>query len=156
MAAHAASAIVEQLHGAGLNLSLAPAGRLAVAPSNHLTADLRDLIRSSKTLLIDWLTAAGQRRLPERQAEHPAHRTHGARPGAGYGDADSAERRYTDLQAVCRERFVQTVCGGHGVCADEPAAATGCAVARGVGYRFSNEFMRQDGQTYGRNIQTDS
>jgi hypothetical protein len=58
MAAPCASAIVDQLRGAGLNLSLAPAGGLAVAPSSHLTADLRDLIRSSKALLIDWLTAA--------------------------------------------------------------------------------------------------
>lgn len=58
MAAHSATAIVEQLHGAGLSLSLAPAGGLAVAPSSHLTADLRALIRSSKALLIDWLTAA--------------------------------------------------------------------------------------------------
>lgn len=58
MIAHSASAIVDQLHHAGLNLSLAPAGGLAVAPSSHLTADLRDLIRSSKALLIDWLTAA--------------------------------------------------------------------------------------------------
>lgn len=49
-------AIVDQLHGAGLNLSLAPAGGLAVAPSSQLTAELRTLIRSSKSLLIDWLT----------------------------------------------------------------------------------------------------
>lgn len=58
MAAHTATAIVEKLHGAGLNLSLAPAGGLAVAPSSHLTEDLRALIRSNKMLLIDWLTAA--------------------------------------------------------------------------------------------------
>nr|MDP2190771.1 hypothetical protein [Rhodoferax sp.] len=58
MIAHSVSAIVDQLHHAGLNLSLAPAGGLAVAPSSHLTADLRDLIRSSKAILIDWLTAA--------------------------------------------------------------------------------------------------
>lgn len=50
--------VVEQLSHAGLNLSLAPAGGLAVAPASHLTADLRDLIRSSKALLINWLTAA--------------------------------------------------------------------------------------------------
>jgi hypothetical protein len=49
---------VAQLFDAGLNLSLAPAGGLAVTPSSHLTADLRDLIRSSKAMLIDWLTAA--------------------------------------------------------------------------------------------------
>ena len=54
----AVKTVVAQLAQAGLNLSLAPAGGLAVAPSSHLTADLRDLIRSSKALLIDWLTAA--------------------------------------------------------------------------------------------------
>lgn len=58
MSARAAKAIVEQLHGAGLKLSLAPAGGLAVAPSRHLTEELRDLIRGSKALLIDWLAAA--------------------------------------------------------------------------------------------------
>lgn len=58
MTALAVETVVAQLSHAGLNLSLAPAGGLAVAPSSHLTADLRDLIRSSKALLIDWLTAA--------------------------------------------------------------------------------------------------
>ncbi len=58
MTAQAVETVVAQLSHAGLNLSLAPAGGLAVAPSSHLTADLRDLIRSSKALLIDWLTAA--------------------------------------------------------------------------------------------------
>jgi len=55
MAAHSASTIVEQLHGAGLNLSLALTGGLAVAPASHLTEDLRALIRDSKALLIDWV-----------------------------------------------------------------------------------------------------
>ena len=50
--------VVAQLEDAGLNLALAPAGGLAVAPSSHLSADLRDLIRSSKALLINWLTTA--------------------------------------------------------------------------------------------------
>ena len=58
MTAQAVETVVAQLANAGLNLSLAPAGGLAVAPSSHLTADLRTLIRSCKTLLIDWLTAA--------------------------------------------------------------------------------------------------
>lgn len=58
MIALAVASVVAQLTDAGLNLSLAPAGGLAVAPSSHLTADLRDLIRSSKAVLIDWLTAA--------------------------------------------------------------------------------------------------
>ena len=58
MAAQCASAIVEQLHGAGLNLSLAPTGGLAVAPSSYLTEDLRTLIRDSKALLIDWVKSA--------------------------------------------------------------------------------------------------
>lgn len=58
MTALAVETVVARLTQAGLNLALAPAGGLAVAPSRHLTADLRDLIRSSKALLIDWLTAA--------------------------------------------------------------------------------------------------
>ena len=56
--AQAAEIVVAQLSHAGLNLSLTPAGGLAVAPASHLTADLRDLIRSSKAVLIAWLTAA--------------------------------------------------------------------------------------------------
>ena len=58
MTAPAVEIVVAQLADAGLNLCLAPAGGLAVAPSSHLTADLRALIRSSKELLIGWLTAA--------------------------------------------------------------------------------------------------
>lgn len=58
MTSLAIETLVAQLSQAGLNLSLAPAGGLAVTPSRHLTTDLRDLIRSSKTLLIDWLTSA--------------------------------------------------------------------------------------------------
>ena len=58
MTAQAVETVVAQLSHAGLNLSLAPAGGLAGAPSSHLTADLRALLRSSKALLIDWLTAA--------------------------------------------------------------------------------------------------
>lgn len=58
MTAQTAETLVAQLSQAGLSLSLAPAGGLAVAPSSHLTADLRDLIRNSKALLIDWLVAA--------------------------------------------------------------------------------------------------
>ena len=58
MAGHSANAIVDQLRGAGLNLSLAPTGGLAVAPASQLTEDLRALIRGSKTLLIDWVKAA--------------------------------------------------------------------------------------------------
>jgi hypothetical protein len=58
MAAQAVEIVVAQLANAGLNLSLAPAGGLAVAPASHLTAYLRDLIRSSKALLIDWLVSA--------------------------------------------------------------------------------------------------
>lgn len=60
MTALISAAIVERLLQAGLNLSLAPAGGLAVTPSSHLTAELRDLIRSSKPLLIRWLTAADE------------------------------------------------------------------------------------------------
>ena len=58
MVVQAVETVVAQLADAGLNLSLAPAGGLAVTPSSHLTANLRALIRSSKVLLINWLTAA--------------------------------------------------------------------------------------------------
>ena len=50
--------VVAQLSHAGLNLSLAPCGGLAVAPASRLTSHLRGIIRSSKTVLVDWLTAA--------------------------------------------------------------------------------------------------
>ena len=58
MTAQAVQTVLAQLADAGLNLSLAPAGKLAVTPSSRLTADLRALIRSSKAVLIDWLKAA--------------------------------------------------------------------------------------------------
>ena len=60
MTAMAVETVVDQLADAGLKLALAPAGGLAVAPSSHLNADLRALIRSSKYQLIDWLTAANE------------------------------------------------------------------------------------------------
>ena len=58
MSAQALETVVAHLANAVLSLSVAPAGGLAVAPSSHLTVDLRDLIRNSKAMLIDWLTAA--------------------------------------------------------------------------------------------------
>lgn len=58
MSAQSVSWIVDRLHHAGLNLSLAPNGGLAVTPSSLLTSDLRDFIRNSKAQLIDWLTTA--------------------------------------------------------------------------------------------------
>ena len=69
MTALAVAAIVAQLSDAGFKISLVPAGGLAVAPASHLTAELRDLIRSSKTLLIDWLTAAND--APSHTPEPP-------------------------------------------------------------------------------------
>ena len=53
MTAHAVEALVAQLAYAGLNLSPALAGGVAIAPSSHLTEHLRSLNRSSKALLID-------------------------------------------------------------------------------------------------------
>lgn len=58
MAEPVVETVVAQLADAGLNLYLAPASGLAVAPPSHLTADLHALNRSSKALLIDWLMAA--------------------------------------------------------------------------------------------------
>ena len=65
--------------------------------------------------------AQGRRRrgLPEREGEHAAHRAHGARPGAGEGDAAPLEGRHAGLQAVRRERVVQALRRRHGVCAHE-------------------------------------
>jgi hypothetical protein len=60
MTAQAVKTVVKQLVDAGLNFSLTPAGGLAVAPVRYLTADLRNLIRSSKAMLIDWLTTANE------------------------------------------------------------------------------------------------
>jgi hypothetical protein len=65
----AVEAVVAQLSHAGLNLSLVPTGGLAVAPRSHLTPDLRELIRSSKAMLIDWLTAAND---TVSRADHPS------------------------------------------------------------------------------------
>lgn len=76
MAAHTATAIVEKLHSAGLNLSLAPTGGLAVAPSSHLTEDLRALIRDSKALLIDWVKAANDASPPDWHALDAAYLAH--------------------------------------------------------------------------------
>ena len=58
MTALAIETVLVQLAHAGLRLSLAPAGGLAVAPSSLLTAELCDLIRSSRAMLMDWLAAA--------------------------------------------------------------------------------------------------
>jgi hypothetical protein len=65
MTAEAVNTVVAQLSQAGLNLSLAPAGGLAVAPARHLTVGLRALIGSNKALLIDWLTQASNAACPE-------------------------------------------------------------------------------------------
>ena len=58
MTSMAMETVVAQLVDAGLTLRVAVCEGLAEAPSSHLTADLRALIRSSKALLIDWLTPA--------------------------------------------------------------------------------------------------
>lgn len=71
MSSLVAEAVAAQLADAGLHLFLAPAGGLAVAPASLLTADLRALIRSSKTMLMDWLTAAndGEIHAPDSSGE---------------------------------------------------------------------------------------
>jgi hypothetical protein len=55
--------LVDQLHHAGLSMTLTPTGGLAVAPSSSLTADLRLMIRSNKPGLVDWVTADNETRL---------------------------------------------------------------------------------------------
>lgn len=88
MTAEAVDTVVSQLSQAGLNLSLAPAGGLAVTPARQLNTSLRALIQSNKALLIDWLTrandAANQQPDPpdnpqdwkERAATYHAHHFH--------------------------------------------------------------------------------
>ena len=56
MTAQTTKELVDQLHDAGLNLSVTKNGGLSVKPSDRLTDDLRDLIRGSKAALVDWLT----------------------------------------------------------------------------------------------------
>ena len=47
--------VVDVLHGAGLSLALTPEQALKVTPASKLTTELRDLIRASKSELIDLL-----------------------------------------------------------------------------------------------------
>lgn len=49
-----AQRIIEKATAAGIKLSLAPAGGLAVTPASKLTPDLRELIRAGKTELVLW------------------------------------------------------------------------------------------------------
>ena len=63
MTAQTMASVVAQLSDAGLKLSLVSTGGLAVAPASHLTAELRDLIRSSKALT-----------LPATRRSHPITR----------------------------------------------------------------------------------
>lgn len=75
MAAQAIETVVAQLLHAGLNLYLAPADALAVAPSSHLTDELRTLIRRHKAALIDWLAEPHDvaSRAPEPPTEDPSN-----------------------------------------------------------------------------------
>ncbi len=50
--------ILGELHDAGLSIALTPDRGLKVTPASSLTPELRDVIRASKDLLIDWLAAA--------------------------------------------------------------------------------------------------
>jgi hypothetical protein len=58
MTTQAVETVLARLSNAGLNLSLAFSGGLAVGPTRRLTPYLSVLIRRNKTQLIDWLTAA--------------------------------------------------------------------------------------------------
>lgn len=69
---------VEQLLSAGLSLSLTPERGLRVVPASGITTELRELIRSSKAALVDYLH---RRHLSESQrgmvASKLANITHG-------------------------------------------------------------------------------
>jgi hypothetical protein len=47
--------LMQVLNGAGLSLALTAEQSLKVTPASNLTAELRDLIRASKTVLVEWL-----------------------------------------------------------------------------------------------------
>ena len=63
-----ASQIIDALRDAGLSIALTPERGLKVAPASRLTPALRDVIRSSKHLLIDWLDAANDPQPLDREA----------------------------------------------------------------------------------------
>jgi hypothetical protein len=46
---------IDQLHSAGLNLSLTPEMGLRVVPASGITPELRELIRTSEAALVDYL-----------------------------------------------------------------------------------------------------
>jgi len=63
-----ASQIIDTLRDAGLSIALTPERGLKVSPASRLTPALRDVIRSSKHLLIDWLDAANDPQPLDREA----------------------------------------------------------------------------------------
>ena len=69
MAALSVKPLIDQLHGAGLNLSLRPGGGLSVAPASRLNDDLRVLIRANKNDLVAWLTAPNDPEPPLDRAQ---------------------------------------------------------------------------------------
>ena len=91
--------IFDALHDAGLSVSLASGGGLAVSPGSRLTHDLRELVKGNKAALVDWLQAANDP-APEPPSDPEAwrelakayHRHHfgcifciAAGRGSGYG-----------------------------------------------------------------------
>lgn len=55
MSARPIQSTIDQLHSAGLTLTLTPERGLKVIPASGITPTLRELIRSSKAALIDYL-----------------------------------------------------------------------------------------------------
>jgi hypothetical protein len=64
MATHVQS-IFDALHDAGLTVTPKPNGGLNVAPSSRLTDALRDLVRSGKADMLQWLAIKAMHELPE-------------------------------------------------------------------------------------------
>lgn len=58
MTALATPPVADALKSAGLTLALTPERALKVAPASILTPELRDLINSNKSMLVNWLIAA--------------------------------------------------------------------------------------------------
>jgi len=74
-----ANLLVDTLHDAGLSIALTPERGLKVSPASVLTPELRDLIRASKTVLIDLLERmkkAGDTAAPWRVSVAPGTPPH--------------------------------------------------------------------------------
>ena len=108
-------AIVDRLHHAGLHLALTPARGLAITPATNLNDDLRQLIRASKSALVDWLQspvgihADAANDATEPFIEPPGYEGTGWRL-AGANDLSAATLTKFRAASLALDRRLQTAC----------------------------------------------